>query len=67
MALAIDLTEECGLSNEVCRELLLKNSKVMLYLPFISLFNQLYFTNKTGRFSFISGRAVQVLKLIKEE
>ena len=31
MALAIDITDGRGLSNEACRELLLKNNKVMLY------------------------------------
>ena len=42
----------------------------MLYLPFIircKPFNQLYITNKTERFSFISGRAMRVAKLIKED
>ena len=40
--------------------LLPKKSKVMLYLPYITRlkpFNQLYITNKTEGFSFISGRA----------
>ena len=47
-----------------------KKSKVMLYLPFITRskpFNQLYITNKTEHFSFKSGRAVRVAKLIKED
>ena len=42
----------------------------MLYLPSITQqkpFNQLYITNKTERFSFISGRAVRVAELIKED
>ena len=30
-------------------------------------FNQLYITNKTERFSFKSGRAMRVAKLIKED
>ena len=50
--------------------LLPKNSKVMMYLPFITRykpFNQLYITNKTELFSFKSGRAVRVTKLIKED
>ena len=50
--------------------LLPKKSKVMLYLPFITrsmLFNQLFITNKTECFSFKSGRAVRVAKLIKED
>ena len=70
MALAIDTVEGRGLSNEARRELLPKKSKMMLYLPFITrqkLFNQLYITNKTERFSFISGRAVRVAELIKED
>ena len=36
MALAINIPDECGLSNEAYCELLSKNSKVMLYLPFLS-------------------------------
>ena len=42
----------------------------MLYLLFIirqKSFNQLYITNKTERFSSISGRAMWVAKLIKED
>ena len=39
----------------------------MLYLPFITQFNQLYITNKAERFIFISGRAVWVAELIKED
>ena len=31
MAFAIDITDECGLSNEASHELLLKKSKVMMY------------------------------------
>ena len=42
-----------------------------VYLPFIkwyvNAFNQLYITNKTERFSFKSGRAMQIAKLIKED
>ena len=70
MALAIDTVDGRGLSNETRRVLLPKKSKVMLYLPFITrykLFNQLYITNKTERFSFISGRAVRVAEFIKED
>ena len=33
----------------------------------INAFNQLYITNKTERFSFKSGRALQVAKFIKED
>ena len=38
----------------------------MVYLSFIA-FKQLYITNKTERFSFKSGRVLQVAKLIKED
>ena len=58
--LAIDTVDGWDLSNETCRVLLPKKSKVM---PF----NQLYITNKTERFSFISGRAMRVSKLIEED
>ena len=34
MTLAINITDECGLSNEACCELPLKKSKVILYLSF---------------------------------
>ena len=70
MALAIDTIDGQGLSNKACRELLSKKSKIMLYLPFIlqkKAFNQLYITNKMEHFSFKSGRAVQVVKLITED
>ena len=33
----------------------------------VKAFNQLYITNKMEHFSFKSGRAVQVAKLIKED
>ena len=33
----------------------------------VNAFNQLYITNKTEHFSFKSGRALQVAKLIKED
>ena len=45
MALVIDTVDGQGLNYEALHELLPKNSKVMLYLPFITwqkLFNQLY-------------------------
>ena len=70
MALAIDTIDGWGLSNKARRELLPKNSRVTLYLLFISqykAFNQLYITNKTERFSFKIGRAVQFAKLINED
>ena len=67
MALAIDTIDGQGLSNAVHRELLPKKSKVMLYLPFILVFNQLYITNKMEHFSFKSGRAMWVAKLIEED
>ena len=46
MTLAINITDGRGISNKVHCE-----SKVMLYLPFITqykMFNQLYITNKTA-------------------
>ena len=69
MTLAVDITDGCGLSNKVCCESLPKKSKVMLYLPFITqykAFIQLYIT-KTEHFSFKSGCAMRVVKLIKED
>ena len=57
-----------ALAIEACCELLLKNSKVMLYFPLSlqkSPFNQLY--NKMEHFNFKSGCVVRVAKLIKEE
>ena len=33
----------------------------------VNVFNQLYITSKMERFSFKSGRAMQVAKLIKED
>ena len=45
-----------------------KKSKVMVYLPFIKRYlTQLHITNKTERFSFQSGHAMRVVKLIKED
>ena len=70
MVLAVDTIDGRGLSNEAHRELLPKKSKIMLYLPFITrqkLFYKLYITNKTERCSFISGCAVRVAELIKED
>ena len=67
MALAIDITDGCGLSNEACRWLPSKKSKVMLYFPQLKLFNQLYITNKTEHFTFKSGYAVRVTEFIKED
>ena len=60
---------QAGLSDEAHHELLPKKIKVMLYLLFIrrqKLFNYLYITNKMERFSFKSGRAMWVAKLIKQ-
>ena len=70
MTLAIDITDRRNLNNEVHHELLPKKSKVMPCQPFIlqeKTFNQLYITNKTERFSFQSGHAMRVMKLIKED
>ena len=61
MTLAVDITDGHGLSNEACRWLLAKKSKVMLYFPFITqqkALNQLYITNKMEHFSFKSGHAM---------
>ena len=69
MALAIDITDGHGISNEVLCELLLKKSKVMLYI-LLSLqekpLNQLYITNKMEHFNSKSGCAMRVAKLIKK-
>ena len=65
MALAIDTIDGRGLSNKARCELLPKSSKIILYVPFVSQekpFNQLYITNKTERFSFKSGCAMQFAK-----
>ena len=65
MALAINITDGCDLSNEAHHALLLKKNKVMLlwYLLFIlqlRQFNQLHIiTNKTESFSFKSEHAMQ--------
>ena len=63
MALVIDITDGRSLSNKVCRELLLKKSKVMLSFSFSS---NLYITNKTEHFSFESGHDMWVSKLLKD-
>ena len=70
MALAIDITHGCGLNNEARHYLLLKKSKIILYLLFILQyrpFNQLYITNNTERFNFKSGCAVHNAKLTKTD
>ena len=41
MALPIDITDGRGLRNEAHRELLLKKSKIMLYLAFLFAVNNL--------------------------
>ena len=65
MTLAIDITYERGLNNEVH---LLKKSKVMLYFHSKGpLTMQLYITNKMERFSFKSMHAVCIAKLIKTD
>ena len=64
MTLAVDITDGHGLSNKVCRELLAKKGKVILYC--FSCHNK---TNCTLlRWStFKSDHAVQIAKLIKED
>ena len=56
-----------GISNEASHELLLKKSKVILCYFSKQPFNQLYITNKTGRFSCKCGRDIRVTRLIKED
>ena len=64
MALAINITDGRGLSNNSHLLLLLKKSKVMQYLLFISkAFNQLYITKNTKRFSFNSRCAMRATAL----
>ena len=67
MALAIDITDGRGLSNEARLWILSKKSKVMPFISQQQLFNQLYITNKAEPLSFKSGRAVRVAKLTKTD
>ena len=69
MALAIDTIDGRDLSNEACCELrtFKEEQGNAVFAVLFTVFNQLYITNKTERFSFKSGRAVQFVKLIKED
>ena len=62
MTLAINITDECGLSNKAHHELLvlLKKDKVVLFLPFIfsGKSHLTSCTRQTEHFSFKSGRAM---------
>ena len=66
MTLAIDITDGCGLSDEAHHELLQGNVVFAIYYMVKGVI-QLYTTNKTERFSFKSGCAMQVAKLIKQD
>ena len=69
MTFPINTVDGRGLSKAAHCELLSKQTKVMLHFPFISQeepFYQLYYTNKTECFSFKSGHAMWVEKLIKQ-
>ena len=58
-----------GLSNKAHSEFLLREQGniVFIIIKWSKMFNQLYITNKTERFSFKSGHAMRVAKLIKED
>ena len=63
MALAVDVINRRGPSNEIHHKLQLKKNKVTLYDPFIpqqKAFYQPFMTNKTEHFSFKSGCVVLV-------
>ena len=66
MILPVDITDGHDLSNEAHHELQPKKSKVT-FISQYKAFNQLYIINKMERFSFKSGRAMRVMKLIKED
>ena len=59
----MDIIDGYGLCNEAHREFLPKKSKVFAIYFTVKSFNQLYISNKTERFSYKSGRAMQVVKL----
>ena len=54
-----------GRNKEACHELLAKKGTLMLCLSFI--IKAVYITNKIECFSFKSGHAMQVAKLIRED
>ena len=63
------MTDGCGLSNEMCHELLLKKEQGNAVLAFLFTVNNCFTSctllTKTECFSFKSGCDVGVLKLIK--
>ena len=66
MALAIDIADGCGLSNESVLLVTVEEEQGIAVFAVhftVKLFNQLYITNNTERFGFKSGRAVHVTKL----
>ena len=63
---AIDLFRGCDLNNKVHLEFLSKEAKVRLHLT-KRLSYWLYITNKTERFSFISGCVVLVVEHSKQD
>ena len=72
MTLAINTVDEHGLSNKAHCELHTSTAKgeqsnamLAIHLSLKGIY-QLYSTNKTEHFSFKSGYAVQIAKLIKE-
>ena len=65
MALAIDTIDGRGLSNEARHEL--QDAVFVVHFTVKGIYSQLYITNKTECFSFKSGHAVRVVKLIKED
>ena len=63
MALADNIIDRHGPSNEMHRQLQLKKDKVMLYYPFIQqqkAFYPPFIANKTKRFSFENGFVIRV-------
>ena len=66
MTLAVDITDGCGLiTKSVVNSC--QGNVVFAIHEMVKAFNQLYITNKMECFSFNSGRAMLVSKLIKED
>ena len=66
MILAVDITDGRGLITKSVVNSCQRRQGNGVFVV-VNAFNQLYITNKTKRFSFKSGRALQVAKLIKED
>ena len=66
MALAIDITEGHGLSDEAHRKEEQSNAVFAVHFT-VKAFNQLHITDNMKHFSFKSGRAVRVAKLTKTD